>query len=242
MGGYVSMLCYLFMLFSDMIFASEVLSALKRSQGSSEEQSSSSSIASTASTLDAVPESEQDSIFKWSHQAVRLLIEEYRKREEDIISGKISQKRVWNSISEVLYSHEHNVTGPQCQSKFNGMKRTFKSIKDHNAKSGNNPRSWPYTEVIESLLGEKPFMNPVALASSSNQARIENENSDTSSFDSDTSVSSSNSRKRKISQVAEVIMKSRRMAEENKLKHYQEIMDQRTEILKTLNKLIDKLQ
>lgn len=88
MGGYVSMLYYLFMLFSDMIFASEVLSALKRSQGSSEEQSSSSSIASTASTLDAVPESEQDSIFKWSHQAVRLLIEEYRKREEDIISGK----------------------------------------------------------------------------------------------------------------------------------------------------------
>lgn len=156
--------------------------------------------------------------------------------------GKISQKRVWNSISEVLCSHEHNVTGPQCQNKFNGMKRTFKSIKDHNAKSGNNPRSWPYTEVMESLLGEKPFMNPVALASSSNQARIENENSDTSSFDSDTSVSSSNSRKRKISQVAEVIMKSQRMAEENKLKRHQEIIDQRTETLKTLNKLIDKLQ
>ncbi|KAL6421085.1 hypothetical protein ACFW04_013603 [Cataglyphis niger] len=139
--------------------------------------------------------------------------------------GKISQKRVWNSISEVLCSHGHTVTGPQCQSKFNGMKRTFKSIKDHNCKSGNSPQSWPYTEVMESLLGEKPFMNPIALASLLNQARIENENSDMSS---------------KISQIAEVIMKSRRLAEENKLKRHQQIMDQRNEILKALNKLINK--
>ncbi|KAL6421084.1 hypothetical protein ACFW04_013603 [Cataglyphis niger] len=154
--------------------------------------------------------------------------------------GKISQKRVWNSISEVLCSHGHTVTGPQCQSKFNGMKRTFKSIKDHNCKSGNSPQSWPYTEVMESLLGEKPFMNPIALASLLNQARIENENSDMSSSNSDTSVSASNSRKRKISQIAEVIMKSRRLAEENKLKRHQQIMDQRNEILKALNKLINK--
>lgn len=96
--------------------------------------------------------------------------------------GKISQKRVWESISGVLCSHGYDVTGPQCQSKFNGMKRTFKSIKDHNSKSGNNPRSWPYTEVMESLLGEKPFMNPIALASSS-RAGTESDSSDISSFD-----------------------------------------------------------
>jgi len=156
--------------------------------------------------------------------------------------GKISQKRVWKSISDVLRSHGHDVTGPQCQSKFNGMKRTFKSIKDHNSISGNNPRSWPYTEVMESLLGEKPFMNPIALASSTNRAYIENESSDIFSLDSDISVGSSNSRKRKTSQIAEIIMKSRRIAEENKQKRHQQIMDQRTEILNALNKLIDKLQ
>ncbi|KAL6420746.1 hypothetical protein ACFW04_013866 [Cataglyphis niger] len=170
-----------------------VLSALKRNEGSSEEQSSSSSIASMASTLN-VPESEDSIYFKWSHQA------------------------------------------------FNGMKRTFKSIRDHNSKSGNSPRSWPYTEVMESLLGEKPFMNPVTLPSLSNQAQIENENNDMSSSNSDTSVSSSNFRKRKTSQIAEVIMKSRRLAEENKLKRHQPIMDQQNQILKALNKLIDKLQ
>jgi|GEM_PF-6323089 len=54
------------MLFSDMIFASEVLSALKKGQG---KPSSSSSIASTASLNTEIPESEQDSVFKWPHQA-----------------------------------------------------------------------------------------------------------------------------------------------------------------------------
>lgn len=57
--------------------------------------------------------------------------------------GKMSQKRVWESISSTLCSYGHDVTGPQCQNKFTGMKRTFKSIKDHNSKSGSNPRSWP---------------------------------------------------------------------------------------------------
>ncbi|XP_020296779.1 uncharacterized protein LOC109861510 [Pseudomyrmex gracilis] len=121
------------------------------------------------------------------------------------------------------------------------MKRTYKSIKDHNSKSGNNPRSWPYIEVMESLLEEKPFMNPIALASSSNQACIQNESSD-SLLDSDTSTGSSHSRKRKTSQLADVIMKTRKIAEENKLKHHQQIMNQRGEILNALNKLIDKLQ
>jgi len=120
------------------------------------------------------------------------------------------------------------------------MKRTFKSIKYHNSKLGNNLRFWPYIEVIESLLGEKPFMNPIALAFFSNRAYIES--SDVSSLDNDISVGSSNSRKRKTLQIAEVIMKSRRIAKENKRKRHQQIMDQRIEILNALNKLIDKLQ
>ncbi|KMQ87440.1 hypothetical protein RF55_13280 [Lasius niger] len=220
---------------TDIVFASKLLSTLKRNQ----EPCSSGCMASTASTSE-IPESEQDSVFKWSHQAILLLIEEYRRREEDAISGKISQKQVWKSISEVLCKHGHDVTGPQCQSKFNGMKRTFKSIKDHNLKSGNNPQSWPYTEVMESLLGEEPIINSVALASSSGRASTESENSDVSSLDSVGSDSSS-SRKRKTSHIAEIV-KIRKIAKESKMKRHQQTVDQRAKLLNALDKLIDKLQ
>lgn len=130
---------------------------------------------------------------------------------------------MWKSISDVLCKHGHDITGPQCQSKFNGMKRTFKYIKDHNSKSGNNLRAWAYTEIMESLLGEKPFMKPVALASSSCLTSTESDVSSLNSIGSD-SDSSVSSRKRKNSHITELV-KMRKMAEENKEKRHQQKMD-----------------
>jgi len=92
--------------------------------------------------------------FKWIYAATLFLIEEYRLQEKNFTSGKMSQKRVWNNIASALSTKGCNVTGSQCLSKFHGMKRTYKSIKDHNAKSGNNPRAWSYMEIMEILLGE----------------------------------------------------------------------------------------
>ncbi|XP_072756876.1 uncharacterized protein [Anoplolepis gracilipes] len=231
------------------------MSVLKKSQ---EEPSPSNVI-----TLDAeVFESEQDSIFKWSHEAVLLLIAEYQKQEEKVTLGKMSQKRMWESISGVLSNHGYDVNGSQCQSKFNGMKRTFRSIKDHNSKSGNNPRFWPYTEVMESLLEEKSFINTIA--TTSNQTHTESENNDVlDNCNSSVNFGSSNPRKRKIYDIAEAILESRRIAEENKLKRHQQTlelqaktrrvaeenkrkrhqqtMDQRDKLLNALNKLINKL-
>lgn len=90
--------------------------------------------------------------FKWPHEAILLLVEEYRKEEANLVSSKISQKKVWERISEVLKSKGIKATGPQCLSKFNGLKRTYKSIKDHNGKSGSNTRTWPYLDVRFNLL------------------------------------------------------------------------------------------
>ncbi|XP_025161330.1 hybrid signal transduction histidine kinase M-like isoform X2 [Harpegnathos saltator] len=112
-------------------------------------------------------EDNNESMFKWSHAAILLLVEKYRLQENNIVSGKMSQKKVWNNIASALSVKGYNVTGPEYLSKFHGMKRTYKSIKDHNSKSGNNLRTWPYMEVMESLLSERPFMSPPAIASSS---------------------------------------------------------------------------
>jgi len=40
-----------------------------------------------------------------------------------------------------------DVTGSQCKSKMAGLKNTYKSVKDHNSKSGNNTRTWQYFDV-----------------------------------------------------------------------------------------------
>lgn len=76
-----------------------------------------------------------------------MLIEEYRIHQEEFYNGKTTQKRIWEMIEQNLMKHGYNVTASQCISKFSGLKKTYKAIKDHNGKSGNDKRTWPYLEV-----------------------------------------------------------------------------------------------
>ncbi|XP_043282615.1 uncharacterized protein [Venturia canescens] len=64
-------------------------------------------------------------VFKWPHDAILLLIEEYRSQEDNFKSGKTSQKKIWAAIAEKMKKYGHSVTGPQCLSKRIGLKRTY---------------------------------------------------------------------------------------------------------------------
>lgn len=86
-------------------------------------------------------------VFKWPHEAILLLLEEYTLRQNDFVTGKTSQKKIWSLIADEMVKHGYKVTGAQCLSKFSGLKRTYKTVKDHNNKSGNGSRSWPYFSV-----------------------------------------------------------------------------------------------
>lgn len=46
------------------------------------------------------------------------------------------------------------------------LKRTFKKIKDSNAKSGNHNSSWAYYSIMDSIFGEKSWVYPPTVASS----------------------------------------------------------------------------
>lgn len=123
------------------------------------------------------------------------------------------------------------------------MKRTYKSIKDHNSKSGNNPKAWPYMSIMESLLDERPFMSPPAIASSS--AYSDNESSNSSSAYSSVDLNYTNPRKRKIqentSKISESIIQSRELAEKNRDERHKAKMEYREKMLGVMQKLLDKL-
>lgn len=223
-------------MFSDMMFATKLLEIAKL------EYKSESNISPVISN-----ENNNELSFKWSYEATLLLVEEYRLQEKNLTSGKISHKKAWNNIASALSNKGCNVTGGQCVSKFHGMKRTYKAIKDHNAKTGNNSRTWPYMEIMESLLGERPFMSPLATASSSNTcylARSDNSSSSSADVFSDVDISNPNPRKRKAhestSKIAEAIIQSRDLAEKNKQQRHKEKMDFRKDMLKLLQKMMDE--
>ncbi|CAD6217088.1 GSCOCG00004664001-RA-CDS [Cotesia congregata] len=51
------------------------------------------------------------------------------------------------------------------------MKKTYKKIKDHNNKSGNSAKHWPYLTLMDDLMGDKPFISPLATCSSTGKKK-----------------------------------------------------------------------
>nr|XP_012225491.1 PREDICTED: uncharacterized protein LOC105674022 [Linepithema humile]XP_012225492.1 PREDICTED: uncharacterized protein LOC105674022 [Linepithema humile] len=60
----------------------------------------------------------------------------------------------------------YNVSGVKCSTKFQALKRTYKTILDHNSKSGNNPKKWKYFQNMQELFADKPWVQPLAVAGS----------------------------------------------------------------------------
>ncbi|XP_032671605.1 uncharacterized protein LOC116844316, partial [Odontomachus brunneus] len=57
-------------------------------------------------------------------------------------------------------------TGIKCSTKFQALKRTYKSVIDHNKKSGNNRQEWEYFKIMQDLFSEKPWVQAISEAGS----------------------------------------------------------------------------
>lgn len=91
------------------------------------------------------------SLYRWSTAAVLLLLDTYKMFEEKFSSGKYSHKKIWEEISAVLAEKGYMITGPQCAAKLRSLKKSYKSVKDHNNRSGSDRRTWQFYEVQENL-------------------------------------------------------------------------------------------
>ncbi|XP_067214548.1 uncharacterized protein [Linepithema humile] len=74
--------------------------------------------------------SEESSLYRWPEASVLLLLRTYEEMEEKLNTGKLSHKKCWELIAQILKKNGCNVTGPQCASKLRSLKKTYKSIKD----------------------------------------------------------------------------------------------------------------
>ncbi|XP_076668291.1 uncharacterized protein LOC143368937 [Andrena cerasifolii] len=51
-------------------------------------------------------------------------------------------------------------TGRQCSAKLRSLKRTYKGVKDHNAKSGNDRQDWAFYKTMDEMLEKKSLVCP----------------------------------------------------------------------------------
>lgn len=62
-------------------------------------------------------------------------------------SGKVKQLVCWQEIAKKMAENGYNISSKKCCTKFQTLKRTYKQIKDHNNKSGNERKTWEYFDV-----------------------------------------------------------------------------------------------
>lgn len=95
-----------------------------------------------------------------------LFLELYREREHEFTTGLKRHNKIWSEIAFELQNSNYNVSSVQVQNKMSSLKRTYKKIKDSNAKSGNHNSSWAFYSIMDSLFGDRSWISPPAVASS----------------------------------------------------------------------------
>lgn len=84
---------------------------------------------------------------QWTTEQIRLLLHLYEKHCTALDNSEISNRTFWRYLNEGLKNKGHNFTVEQCKTKINNMKKMYKDIKDHNAQSGNDRKTYEHYEV-----------------------------------------------------------------------------------------------
>ncbi|KAK9687180.1 Myb/SANT-like DNA-binding domain [Popillia japonica] len=132
---------------------------------------------------------------------VTLVQENQNKFETDL------KKHVWTGIAhKCMEQFKVSLTSMQCESKWKQMKRTYKSVLQHNSSSGKSTKRWEFFEIMHNFLYNKPEIRPVATCSNSDGLIYnaqDKEGNTSEGTDVEISVTKERPKKRKVSAVEE---------------------------------------
>ncbi|KAL2102556.1 hypothetical protein ACEWY4_001724 [Coilia grayii] len=94
----------------------------------------------------------------WSNEEVgtflSLVADDKIQRELD---GATRNEMVYQEVSRLMASHGSHVrTFVQCCEKLKKLKSDYRSIKDHNGRSGSNRKNWRWFELMDNIYGHRP--------------------------------------------------------------------------------------
>lgn len=109
---------------------------------------------------------EDDSDAKlWPSNTTNALITAMKECDAELETKM--KKTVFTKIADKLNAeYGCQYTWAQCNTKWKGLKRTYKDNKLHNSTSGKKRKTWEYFDAVNEILFNKPEINPVATCSS----------------------------------------------------------------------------
>ena len=103
---------------------------------------------------------------RWTKEATLCLLTAYKDLEWKLSDPKVKNKAVWQEIAQNLSENNFTFTAEKCERKMLNMKRDYRSVIDHNNKTGNDRKTHPFMDEMNEIFGLKPTIKPLAVASS----------------------------------------------------------------------------
>ena len=99
---------------------------------------------------------------RWPERDAKLLFHTRADLEDDF-QGTMRHATLWKNIASKMSEVGVLYTAEQCTSKWKSMKREYRSVQDHNNRTGNDPKTCLlYNEFCE-LYGGRAASNPIAV-------------------------------------------------------------------------------
>ncbi|XP_070399434.1 zinc finger and SCAN domain-containing protein 29-like [Nothobranchius furzeri] len=114
----------------------------------------------TSVDMMASPCSQTSSPNPWSNEEVKtflsLLSDERIQRKLD---GTVRNEKIFQGLALAMFTHGFERTSKQCREKIKKLKAEYRSVKDHNSRSGAHRRQWKWFAEMDAIYGERPVSN-----------------------------------------------------------------------------------
>ena len=109
----------------------------------------------------------------WSHDEILALIRVWSDQSIQGLLGDNPTRTadIYKKIAEGLEREAgYQRTPKQCKDKLKNLKQFYKDVKDGHERSGYNRDNWPYFELIDAILGDRPATRPPVVVDTTIQA------------------------------------------------------------------------
>ncbi|CAH1110421.1 unnamed protein product [Psylliodes chrysocephalus] len=107
----------------------------------------------------------------WDKSETTKLLDLCIEYKEQLFSPKYKKIEIYKIISKKLNENGYSFTENQCFGRMKTLLSKYKEIKDHNSKTGNDPKTWMYFNMVANYVGDRPGISPVAGCSSLSAAK-----------------------------------------------------------------------
>lgn len=102
----------------------------------------------------------------WTEDEEKALVSTRISKDKEFCAGIKDHRQIWKRIQRELAELKIEATPTQIVNKWNQLKKRYKEVKDHNRKTGNDPKYFKYSTQLDMLYGEKASTTPAFIIDS----------------------------------------------------------------------------